>query len=237
MHYWNRTNFEGLRAIAQSLADNVELADFAGYCEMRYRGLRRQAMDRLSAFIKRAATWVSPDQRRFANWICEVQSRNPGVHWLVADPLERWLVSVLKEWAAEDPSALPRRWLGLLTLDTTFYEQALRADPADDFSRTKLFDALVGEVEFSTHHIPEGFIGDPKAILQTAAQAEGLLEGLRQLSAQNAAREDLAQAKQKVLDWVEFKSAHSSQTFEEWCTATRGYTWSAVTRVYYRDQK
>jgi hypothetical protein len=237
MYYWNRTNFEGLRAVALSLADRPELADFAAYCEMRHRGLRQQAMDRLTAFLACAGAWSTPDRRRFANWICEVHSRNPGVHQLIAEPLKRWLVSVLHSWAAEDVGATPRRWLGLLTHETRFFDQALQADPADDFSRSRAVDALVGEIEYATHHIPEGFIGDPQAVLDTAAEAEKLLAGFRDSAARDLAREDIEQAKQKVLDWVEFKAAQTAQSFETWCASTRGYTWSTLTRVYYGEEK
>lgn len=121
MHYWNRTNFEGLRSIASSLAERPELADFAAYCDLRHRGLRQQAMDRL---------------------------------------------------------------------------------------------------------------GDPQVALETAAEAEKLLAGFRDPSARDDAREEIEQAKQKVLDWVEFKAARTDQSFQAWCASTRGYTWSTPSRVH-----
>lgn len=140
MWYWNQQNFEGLIAVADSIADQPHWTLFARYCRLREKGLRLQSLQAISELIDEAARWTDYTRRKFADWIYSTSLRNPKVHQLIPMPLnQQFLVPTLQEWAASEPfNATPERWLGFATADHWHFSNALAIDSTDDMSRYRL---------------------------------------------------------------------------------------------------
>jgi hypothetical protein len=230
-YYWNQSNFDGLRAIAETLASDPALGEFAQYCALREKGLRRQAFDALGRFIQVAASWGVAEQRNFADWVVQLHAAQPDVADLVPEPLKRWLRDVLKKWSEETQEGAPQRWLGVLTGDVAAFWEALRRDAGDDFARARLVRHLIGLLEYATHHVPRGFIGDPQRVL-VETDAQELLSGFRDADARERVEERYRAERQKVLDWMDFRASGTTATFDDWCSRARGYRWSEPTAYY-----
>jgi hypothetical protein len=230
--YWNQSNFDGLRAIAETFADDPALGEFARYCALRENGLRRQAFDALGRFIDVAASWGAAEQRTFAEWVVRLQAALPHVVELIPEPLKRWLVEVLRTWSDETEEGAPQRWLGVLTGDVAAFWEALRRDAGDDLARGRLVRHLTGLLDYATHHLPRGFIGDPQGVL-VETEAQELLAGFRDASARELVEGSYRAARQKVLDWMDYRASGTPASFDEWCSRMRGYRWSEIMVEYY----
>ena len=232
--YWNKPNFDGLRALADELASDADLAELAQYARLRERGLRKDAFTVLDAFLNAAKAWQPDRARNAAVRVLECHARTPEAHQFLAHPLlEQFIVPVLEEWMNADPDAVaPVRWLGWLRSDHSLLERALLGDPTDLPVRRRLIDLELSGVDYACHHLHEGhFLGE------LADAQEGIANARKWLrDAPSAAQlEDLASEtehySQLLADWVEYKSSPRG-SFVEWCQSRgRAYRWP--TTVYY----
>lgn len=232
MWFWNQENFEGLRQVAEEVARDPRLADFAAYCSKREAGLRREALAALSRFLTSAARWEVAEQRAFADRVCEIHATDT-IHQLVAQPLRVWLTEVMRAWASATNEGKPLRWLGLLTRDQGAYREALSRDPGDDYARRKIVESITGALDFAAHHVPDYFIGDPRQVLGEAAEADGLIHGFRDAEVKARVEDELRKSRQKVTDWIEYQASGATVDFDDWCRAARGYSWRRPVVVTY----
>jgi len=141
-------------------------------------------MDALKVFLDDTVAWNFIERLKFTKWLL---SRSIGVsdpRVLIPHPLlSRMIVPTLREWQASMPEASePHLWLGLLRCDDPrqHIQRALELDPSNQMARCTLIDWILGDVEYSQHHFPEFYIGDPEADLAILARAQhltGLVEG------------------------------------------------------------
>jgi len=235
MWYWNQDNFEGLAAVAASIAEDVPWRGFAEYLRLRDRGLRKQSLAAIAQLIEDAARWSTVDRRRFADWIYDTQLRLPDVHQLIVTPLkQQLLIPTLQEWADSEPANhIPRRWLGFATADHDHFVAALSLCPWDDISRYRLVVRDLGCVDFQCHHLPDFFIGDPHDAISTLNGARELLRGFIDSAIAPPLERDLADLYARVSDWLAFQATDPSASFATWCFENgRDYHW--VRAYYYR---
>ncbi|MFM7516087.1 MAG: hypothetical protein ACKO3V_04030, partial [Pirellula sp.] len=174
--YWNQQNFEGLIAVADSIADQPQWNLFARYCRLRERGLRPQSLQAITELIAEAAGWGDNARREFADWIYSTFLRHPEVHQLIPTPLnQQLLVPTLRKWAAlESSTAIPERWLGFATGDHQHFANALSRDPTDDISRYRLVSRDLADVDHQCHHLPDYFIGEIGTAIMTLDRAKAM---------------------------------------------------------------
>lgn len=234
MWYWNQQNFEGLIAVADSIADQPLWTLFAQYCRLREKGLRPQAMQSITQLISEAANWDDSDRRRFADWIYSTSLRNPEVHQLIPKPLNlRLLIPTLSQWAASEPSnAIPERWLGFATADHQHFSTALSLDSTDDISRFRLVSRDLADVDYQCHHLPEFFIGEVHTAIDTLNRAKSMTAGFSNREIPPSLEADFTELYGKVSDWQSFRSS-GGDSFAEWCMSHgRNYHW--VKAYYYQ---
>lgn len=235
MWYWNQDNFEGLDQIASHAAQDERLVEFAKYCRFRSQGLRRQSLGVLDAFVRKVLAWPEHEQWQFVDWLWRTQLRSPSVHQLIPHPLmTRVVLPVLHRWVSAEPNnATPYRWLGFATRDMSHFRNAVEIDGSDDIARTAIIEGIVGQIDYSCHHLPEFFIGSPQEMLEIADEAARLVIGLR--DAQTATRLDaeLKHARQQVVDWLEFQGS-GEHDFDEWC-ARRGHKYERSVTYWYKS--
>jgi hypothetical protein len=225
--YWNKQNFEGLIAVADSIADQPQWNLFAQYCRLREQGLRPQALQSISQLIAEAASWDANARRRFADWIYSTRLRNPEVHQLIPTPLnQQLLIPTLHQWAAVEPSnAVPERWLGFATADYQHFSNALSLDSREDIARYRLVSRDLADVDYQCHHLPEYFIGEIDTALNTLDRAKLMTTGFSNPDIARTLEDDFNELYGKVHDWQAFQVS-GGDSFSDWCIANgRDYHW------------
>lgn len=234
MWYWNQQNFEGLIAVADSIADQPQWTLFAKYCRLREKGLRQQSLKVIATLIDEAADWTDLARRQFADWIYSTRLRVPEVHQLIPMPLnQQLLVPTLQEWAASEPSiATPERWLGFATACYQHFSNALSLDATDDVSRYRLVLIDLADVDHQCHHLPEYFIGEIDTAIALLDRAKALATGFSNPDVASTLGVEFSELYGKVRDWQTFQ-ASGGDSFADWCIANgRDYHW--LKAYYYK---
>ncbi|WP_153556473.1 hypothetical protein [Roseimaritima sediminicola] len=235
MWYWNQQNFEGLIAVADSIADQPQWNLSAQYCRLRERGLRPQALQAITELIAEAAGWGDNGRRQFADWIYSTSLRNPEVHKLIPTPLnQQLLVPTLRQWAASESSnAIPERWLGFATGDHQHFSNALSLDPTDDISRYRLVSRDLADVDHQCHHLPDCFIGEIDTAIMTLDRAKAMAAKFSSPDIAPTLEDEFSELYGKVRDWQTFQGA-GGDSFGDWCIANgRVYHWL---KAYYYER-
>lgn len=141
-------------------------------------------MAALGEFAKAATAWPLVGRQAFVRWIAEARCGFDDAGALIPVPLlARLIRPTLFEWIGDEPGAAePHLLLGLLynwEVDKggsdVHFRNALERDPGCELARLRLIDLLMLQVDDSQHHLPEGYIGDPVADLQTLDEVDRLL--------------------------------------------------------------
>lgn len=234
MYYWNKTNFEGLLSLADSLDAHPELGPIAGYCRYREQGLRREAFAELERFLVASRSFDSVTARGAALEILEANARIPESHQFLTHPLTaRFLEPTLRSWMEEDAGAhLPVRWLGLLTRDPDLLNKALSACPEDLPVRKILIGFALGWADYATHHLDESsFIGSIDQATSALTRARSLLATAPEREPLAYLTDELDYFDRLITDWIAY-SEHPSGNFPEWCVA-RGRHYNYPVKIYY----
>ena len=176
MWHWRDDYFKTLKELSATAAKVPEWADYATFCSQYEHGLRTQAFGILETFISKLERLSFSDRRRFVSWLLAATDGAPGQHMAVPHPLKIRIVEpTLVEWTAVEPHCSePHRWLG-------GYEHlrcAVETDPTDEVARRKLIGLILGNVDYSTHELPRGYMGEPNHDLASLREAEELIRGL-----------------------------------------------------------
>jgi len=243
---------ECLRKVAAQASENEAWREYALYCRDRELGLRRRAFQHLEKFLDSAKLWSFEDRSAFANWLCGRMAEFGDIdsYGLIPQPLAQQLVfPALREWATrETKSSIPYRWLGMFFSGVAYsslraglsaapdeasalLREALRRNPKDDLARMRLIEMIIGDAEFSCHHLPENYIGNPKLDLARLAEAAELLPDVANPVQNARLQSELNNVPQLIDDWMRFTEAGASD-FNLWCK-DRGRTYQWITVVYY----
>jgi hypothetical protein len=230
-----RDQDEACRIIAVGAMGIPAWRQYGEYCRLRQQGLRKQAFVQLTGFLEATETWSFEERRAFVQWLCERMEAIPLADYgPFPQPLrQRLFVPTFNEWVAKEPAnadvlSLMARYTG----DFDSYRKAAEVDPHNQRARCALAEASIYEIRYSTHHLPEYFIGDEQDLLSAAAEAEehiGYVQGPRRAQLQK----DLAEERQLLSDWIAFKT-EGAEDFDAWCKARgRSYNWI---KAYYYDK-
>lgn len=161
MHYWNRTNFDGLKTIGEAYLAREGYEGFANYCILRGKGLKKSAFAALNQFLGEAKSLEIEKQRGFAAELAALSFNNKDVHQLLPQPLKSYITAILQSWCDEGPGlAAPYRWLAVIAQDSKYFELALHKDAEDQIALGGLASDLLRVVDYQMHHLSESiFIG------------------------------------------------------------------------------
>lgn len=215
-------------------------AGYVAYCRNRISGLRKQALKELAGFLDVASRWGFEQKKTFTAALSGIAESTPSGHQgPCPTPLMRTLMlPTLREWADASVDGDPLRWIGMFTHNALLYEAALARNPGDWKARKLIVSSHLEDVWFSTHHLPDGYIGDPSeslnrldearyhlAILANDAVGAGTIVMLR-------SELDLMQA--MVQDWID-GGGRCGERFLDLCKQRqRRYTW--VKAYYYSNE-
>lgn len=218
MGYWNKDNFDGLLGLADVLEADPNLAAFADYCRLRERGLRKAAMASVRNASTQAASLDPAKAREAAARLLELAISFRDAHQFLSHPLrEIFLLPVIRQWFRDEPEAAhPNRWLGFLLCDSSHFERALIADPEDDYSRGRLIDNALDDVDYAVHHLSESiFIGSIDEARAQLRIAKSHIHDLRNEEYQKFYADGHDRLRQILDDWEAFQNSGASD-FVKW---------------------
>jgi hypothetical protein len=236
MHYWNQENFEGLASIGAACASEGDLELFAQYCQMREKGLRKQAIEAASSFAMHLNGLDVGVQREISMRLVELQHVNPGIHQLLPHPIRMELIGILQAWTDGAPEeVLPRVSLGLLSGDIEHFEAALRLQPNEQTSLARLAQFHMNNVDFKAHHLSESsFIGTIDEAHESLRQAAALIERLTSPLQDTALTNELTHHKFLISEWSIYCTEKRTESFPQWSLG-RGHTFGFPNVVYYSE--
>lgn len=240
IHYWNKSNFESLIQLAAQLRQTKELAGLADYCELREKGLRKQALASLRRFLDESAALAEERRLELAIYLLELHWGLPEAHQFLTHPLrDEFILPTLRKAARPGNSAF--RNLALLQTQLGWEEEernalnlALQHDPSDIMVRRKLASMLLNEADFAMHHLHEScFIGSEDDCRTALDKAAALLEpSVADTDVFKFFVQEHDALFAKFDDWLEYKKTAQTTSFPDWCVSMgRDYDWSLT--IYY----
>jgi len=206
--YWEGPKYNDMASVARALEHDPLFADFARYALMRERGRRGEAFVALNLFLASATALDLQTRIKLTDRLLRTSLCTTGFHTLLPQPLmERLILPTLQQWKTADTRAsAPRRWLGLHTYNIDELKSALALDPEDDHARARLIDYCLEDAEYATHHLNESlFLGSVEDAEVSLATAESFLADGRNGSYIPALRDEIAELRQMIEDWNEYK--------------------------------
>lgn len=200
MWFWRDAYFQTLKDVAAEASASPEWADYAAYCSEHERGLRRQAFAILDRFISQMERASFAERRRFVSWLLHRADLREGSHTLTPHPLcKRVIEPTLAEWLQVEPaSSEPHRWLG----GYQHLKRAVELDPTDEIAGRRFIGCILGHVDYSTHELPDGYLGEPSADLAALAEAEAALRGLSHDDDRRRAAAEIAEQRRLIEDYL-----------------------------------
>ncbi len=234
MKYWNQDNFEGLNKIGEKYSSIAGYEDFARYCLLKEKGLRKEANKSIENFILSTERKNEQEQRKIAEALSKLSYNNRNVHQLIPHQLQQFLMTVLKKWAEADPNyAIPYRWLGFIGNDVQSYIKALEIEPSDEISLTAVINFHLDSVDYQTHHLSESlFIGKIGEAKESLDKAEELLKRIGSIELKEVFIKEYQYYRNLIKSWEEYKKAGYNIGFPEWVEA-RGENYRFNKAYYY----
>jgi len=217
-------------------AQNVpEWKEYGEYCLLRDKGLRKQAFQHLNIFLRQSASWTFEETKRFVLWLYKKNFLNYHINGLCPEPLKNELMEpFFEKWIAMEPrNTEPLVLLAKQSSKPGLYDKIIAIDPNNQFARTAMADDCIGDIWFSTHHLPHYFIGDPDEVRESARKATEHISYLEAGDQKERLIKELRNSEQLLQDWIDF-NAEGGNDFDLWCKERgRRYAWL---KAYYYDK-
>lgn len=173
---------DALAAAGAAAAAEPHWRDYADYCDLRARGLRSAALQRLDRFLDAADSWPLARRFAFAHWVAKAADHHlPSP--LLPDPLLRRLLRpTASEQATHDPADAVAQLLlavfgdpaGVSPVDR--YRAAVTLGPADPTIARIFARAVLEWADYAQHELPHGYLGDPGEDAELLEQALAAVE-------------------------------------------------------------
>lgn len=214
MYYWNKDNFEGLMDIAEEFKkkDGYEL--FAEYCELREKGLKKQAVSTTRKFVEQQRSTDLLNQRVVAVCLAELCFWRSDVHQLMPHPLQVHITRVLESWCSTNSPNAPYTWLGYMIGDDVHFKTALEYNPKDQVALSRLALSAIDNLRIANKYI----------------------EQMEESNAKTRLKNELEAYEELVGAWLEFSSGKERMqkgSFPKWASEQSSHV-NFRTIVYYQ---
>lgn len=137
---------------------------FAEYCKNLDLGLRKNALKYLDEFLEDITSWDYDTKATFCKVIFNISTSPKAVldMYLKTSLAENLIKPTLIEMSVREPNNfLPFKWYGqYFDDDPKFIKRAYDLNPTDNTIQIILLQRLEHSIWFSTHHLPDGYIGN-----------------------------------------------------------------------------
>jgi hypothetical protein len=173
MYYWRNNAFHSLAEAASYASAIPAWNEYARFCELLARGLRKDALAHLVTFTKQATDWPFPQKKEFISWLYHFAQQHADTYLLIPHPLyEEFIKPTLEGWIEREPdNGEPHRWLGT----AEHLKEAIRLNPTDEIARSRLAETVINWAAYSIHELPYGYIGDANEDLQMLNEVETVI--------------------------------------------------------------
>jgi len=205
------TEYNDLQTVGRIAAENEKWIKYAQYCFDKDKGLRKQAFECLNDFLKTTESWTEEEKIKFVSFLSPFYEDtyrycpfpHPLSEKLIKPTLEKWC---LKEVADSSPF----RWYGMFYGNSEYLKKALQLNSQDDQVRQILLQRGIDCLWYSVHHLPDGYIGEPKEDLLLIDELQKEIAKLSDIKLQQLYTNSLEQYAELVRNYVEWKkSGHS----------------------------
>lgn len=204
---------KALLIVAESVKNNPDWIDYMQYCLNREKGLRKEAFKHLTNFINTAVHWTFEDKVTFLKHVFPLfETIEEASHGPFPQPLsERFIKPTLIEWCTiETQQSDPFRWFGIFYNSNDHLDKALMINPKDNKARIVCLQKLIYSIYHATHHLPDGYIGDPQEDIKSAANAQEHIDVLSNRDVQLYWQRKLDAEMELVHNYIEWRaSGHS----------------------------
>lgn len=233
MYYWNQKNFEGLKKVAEAYKEDDYLKLFAEYCHYRDLGVRKLAFQKINEFIKYCESCSAPQQQDISLYLLELIYKNQEIHYLLSDPLKKYLIKIMKLRINIDGDSLAYQWLGYLCDDKEMYTKGLELDPFNQFCRKALIIFDLNWLDWQTHHLNESlFIGTLEDAFETLEHIHKTLIALTNEKDKTLLEQRYRYYKALISAWAHYKNLNVALSFNDWCKA-EGFVFEFDQAFYY----
>ena len=151
---------------------------FADYCNYLDKGLRKDALKCLESFLDNTKDWDYLTKATFCKTIFSISTTNNDIAFVLTTNLTDKLIKpTLLEIITQEPdNYLAFKWYGQYFRDTAFIKKALDLNPSDSSIKLILLNNLENDIWTSTHHLPDGYLGDINQDEQDIELAFSLLD-------------------------------------------------------------
>lgn len=229
---------EALLTVGNAALKNAEWVNYANYCLDREKGLRKQAFQQLDHFLKLAARWTIEQQRDFVQFLFPfmetVQDADYGPFPQLLS--EQLVKPILEKWCeTEQKDGRPFRWYGTYYRSQEYLLKALEIDPADDTAREVILKRWTDSMNYSLHHLPEYYIGDPSEDIEFAEKIKLQISQLATVSQQQYWINILETDMELVRNYMDWQvSGHKN--FEKWGEENNRKTGYGTVQTYYYEK-
>lgn len=191
---------------------------FGAYCDFRDRGLRREALRQLNAFIASIENASFSERKEFVSWLL---ADSPDTQALPHPLKTRVVLPLLEEWITREPTnSTPHFWFGTIP----HLWEAYRLDSSNVAIARALITKVLHAIQYEMHELPYGFVGDdPDGCIADLLRLHHILSFL-------PASPDISRIGQEIGDRIEVMSnflaylrdsdRDASDRFADWCTRT-----------------
>lgn len=228
-----------LVTVGKAATINPAWQHYSNYCFEREKGRRKEALNELDQFLATAKDWSDEGKIDFLNFIFPLFENIPDASYgPFPQPLSKRMVEpALIAWCNTNPADnRPFRWYGRFYKSEEHLEKAIELNPADDLARSYLIENWMVLIDFSLHHFPEGFIGNPHESILLGEKIKIQIEQLLSPDFKSSWTEKLSRSLYLTQTYINWE-ASGHPNLELWAEENNINIDGAGNAVYYFNTK
>lgn len=198
--------------VLAEVAKATNVLGLSRYCQLRAKGLRKEAMRALADFLDGATEMPFIDRQAFILGLTEHREVFSDPRLLCPEPLvKRLALPTLKDWLQADPvSATAHFLLGIYSFGTATagetpiecFRKAIALDPKHKGARTAFVDLVSTWVRYAQHELPFGYIGPAEEDVMALQEALFVLRGTDKTPQRFKAEDELRSMLGQAESWL-----------------------------------
>ena len=149
---------------------------------------------------------------------------------------DKLLKPTLEEWCAnEKTDNRPFRWYGKYYKSEKHLFQATKLNPQDDLARETILSWWTYNIYYSIHHLPEGYIGEPKEDLEFAEKIKEQISKLSNQERKDYWTKELDEDLEIIKNYLDWKTSEHPD-LSNWGKENNRTVGYNLTRTYYYEK-
>lgn len=202
---------------------------YVDFLELRGKGLRQPALNRLKTFIAQAQTWSFAERWNFASTVLGSVQNSQWLRIALPEPLvKNVLRPVLKEALTHFPTdPRPAFWLGYENIfvweaargdhqQLDWMREAIHRDAEFQPARELFVSLLLRGISWAQHELPSGYLGQPLEDLEALQEGKHVLSGVSSPARRQELAQELEAAQKTARQYLDFQESGAA-SYRFWC--------------------